>query len=405
MAAAQQNALQQAEAHIEALPDGVRDQVQHIFQLFQNQADLQAQQAAFAQQAAQNAQAAANNAVQQAPAAAVAAAQAAGAGQGQAPGRGGTSIKLWNLEEDTPSAWLNWKAVFVVHQDFNQWDNSTARRMMLMHMKKDAFERISEIPIMATPAAGQADAEDWNLLLEQYERAFISEEASNRAVALYETSRQNEDEDVLRWHTRCLVLFKRAFPNRAAMANTDTTLIRHFIRGLFEKAAINTVFHLQPPTYQEVKGVAERVIAGNAEAEAARSGKLPSVNNLGTGNLACHFCGRQGHVFRDCYGAIEFFRNKAARRGGGGGGRRGVPRGRGSPRGGGRGGAGMRGNRSFPKGKARGNNTHSNKLNSITRSDGLDQEEAPRELRVVGRDDPAGPTGGGESYYSAEQGN
>ena len=300
----------------------------------------------------------------------------------------------------TVEGWLSWRATFMTIVTVRGWDAQRARRELFAAVQGLARTYIEDIPLEDELPAGagpNAVIAPVAELLDLYEARFVPEAASHEAHVQWVAARQNEDETLQAWHSRCRHLHRRAYPMIPAdEINGNPDLIRKFCLGIANPDVMEKTFESGPNNYPEALVIASRKEAVKKVTDGVRKGGKHhrSLFGMGSpsdargggnpGNRDCYLCHKDGHFFRDChwYKRGQELMNRGGGRGGRGGNRGGSSRGssRGRGRGGSsRGGSGKKG--SDKKGKGR--------INSM--EDKEEQEDIDRRVARIAESMADGP--------------
>jgi hypothetical protein len=257
-----------------------------------------------------------------------------------AMGRNSTASRLDRFTTGDAVGWIRWRRHFEVNQRFHRWSHRQSRQLIFMSMAGVANDKIADIDINDGNAPGQQDAADHVGLLTAYEQRFVVETATRELKLQFQIAAQQENEDVVSWHSRLRFLFKRTWPTiNAANTETSDTLIDRFVTGLYDIDTRNKVLDRCPETYRDALRYASRQLSSRHYQQilgnVPRIKQEPQINALQAGN------------FRGGRGGGNSWRGGRGGRGGGRGGYNGNGNGNGYVNGNGNGGNGRGGNNAF----------------------------------------------------------
>ncbi len=213
----------------------------------------------------------------------------------------GGNKKVSAFSSAIPTEWLVWKKHFQTVAQINGWNDLRQRREAIAAMEGKAGSLTKDI--VAEPAG----EEDFNInnLLTNMEARFLPLQETDLAVSQFETARQDHEETVVQWATRCRSLYERAYPDNNIK---DRIFIRKFILGLADKDIVMRVHEQNPQTYQAASEQAQQMMASKQLVAASfanrrNDGGMHAIQG-GKPHLKCFFCNGD-HVQRDCSHYLE----------------------------------------------------------------------------------------------------
>ena len=308
---------------------------------------------------------------------------------------GGNSVKAPKLESTDPAAFRAWKTNFNIAMEMIPdgdvyWNVAQRKRLAKSSLSGAAAVALHDVDI-------RAGDNEYTLarLLAAYEARIIPPAASVAAEAAFDAAQQNLGETVIQYHTRLRELFKRSVAADVD-AETSRPLIKRFIGGLYEKEVRIYARNDNPATYTAALTTAQRCEAAllqeatdqkDSKRIASLLGQLSledttiagidengAVNAMPDDARRCYFCGKSGHLKRDCSlwnKAVDQLRNGSS-----GG------RGRGTFRGRGRAGQRGRGNQNNTRGRGGSQYSHyrqQQQLHAIQPHEQLDMSQSNEE--------------------------
>ena len=160
-------------------------------------------------------------------------------------------------------------------------------------------------------------------LIKDLTQVFSPAASGDLAHGIWQHCRQEQNETIETWHTRCKMLYKRAFPDDTP--DTSLHLIRHFIEFLFHPEYRPNVMLKRPQTYSAALKAAQEVVAAvsvnnpKLMREAAGGPFQPEIKQevqaIGPyrppspaarrpvtppPGITCHYCNKPGHVVKEC---------------------------------------------------------------------------------------------------------
>ncbi len=169
--------------------------------------------------------------------------------------------------------------------DLNDWDlGARASRLKIRQAMVDAAaEAVQDIALHldAVPVPPYVE------LLDAYQRIWLPDTATDFAAAIFSSSKQAEGERLQAWHTRCRLLFKRAFPNRNNIL-TDLQLIAHFKANIYNDTLRRKVCDAPIADYNDAMTHAHRLMTGMqlADGNSILLAEIPSASTSAVGTSA-----------------------------------------------------------------------------------------------------------------------
>ena len=232
-------------------------------------------------------------------------------------------IKAPKFYNEPNEDFLEWKACAIrALEGKTGWNVVAKNRLLLSCMRRSAA--------IATQHLVAADYATTDLLFEALEQLFITDGGTTAARQQFRDARQEQNELILRWHTRVVNLYRRAHPG-VGDVEANQELRERFIFGLQRTTLGKEVMRANPATLREALNLASRFQAiedtydiakgrgrggagiyamagprGRSRSSRSRS-RSPSperrgVNNLGRRgeNRKCFGCKKKGHIRRNC---------------------------------------------------------------------------------------------------------
>ena len=215
------------------------------------------------------------------------------------------NANLPELTKSDAAAWQTFKRHFDETARWEKWDDEEKAYRLRTAMKGKALELTSEHWLHGSSFKEQ---------LAEFERLFLSPAASQTARSTFLNARQQGDESLEDWHSRCLRLYKLAFPADANVLSSPF-LISQFIKGLRSRNVHIFVHSQAPQNYQKCLDLARNMdcalMSSRGEQEAVRAiAALALDDEQGVAGLQdrpapgqlqlCWNCGLAGHFARDC---------------------------------------------------------------------------------------------------------
>jgi hypothetical protein len=257
--------------------------------------------------------------------------------------------RLPPFSSGAPEDWEVWRHNFCLAQKLQGWSNRTARNIAGGSFEGTAFNAAHSVLVRDVPAAGQNDAEDFNLLLDEYSAIFAPRSARMHLDYQLDAAKQKEAESIITWAGRLKSLYRRScseIVNRMTAVEFEANrhLIRAFVNGLKSSLVAQDVRIIDPRTFQSAVDAADNAY-GNHYMEkynARKSAQLPPDSEAQTSNgngrnrktLSqlqdndnrsfndnCHFCSQPGHRWALCptITKVNTFHDSRRGRGGRGG--------------------------------------------------------------------------------------
>jgi len=257
------------------------------------------------------------NAIPAAPAPGAAAAAAAAAALAAQPPAAGAAAQLNHarnkkvpaLTDTKPDSWFAWRETFTLIQAIAGWDNTRSRMEAAAAMQGDARTLVGGIPTEHAPAAGAADAVDFNALLDVYQALFQPPLSREYMMETYTSARQEETESIVLFAARLKQYFVRLFPNRAQNADTDEGLLYTFREGVQHQFIRDKIREQGIITLTAAVATAQTAEVTMAKRIKADTGELPEVIHKtisamgkpdGPFQGTCFICSVAGHRQADC---------------------------------------------------------------------------------------------------------
>jgi len=182
-------------------------------------------------------------------------------------------------------------------------------------MQGPAATLVDGVPTGNAIVAPANDADDYNLLLTQYQNLFNPPLAREFAMMSFEKSCQNEDETVVMWAARLRSYFRRLYPGLDP--DDDDRLLYKFRAGLRHKMVEDEVRKRGVITLTVAIAAAQSAEVSLAKEIEVTNGVLPetlvktiqAINRSEPFQGKCFVCGKDGHRQQDCRFLIEAKRN------------------------------------------------------------------------------------------------
>ena len=225
-----------------------------------------------------------------------AAGAAAAAAQPAPPQR----TKLDKYQSADQVEWTIWRRHFGIVADINGWNAQRRRQEIAAAMGGTAAQYVQDIPLNEGP-----DPNNANGLLDAYEARFVPQAASDIARDNFKKAKQDEAEDITKWHSRLRHLYQRAYPNMPAqdvLASRD--LIDAFVYGLADAQVRARTADKAPEDYNGALTTAsnmtavERRLNANFDQPQIKQEQINAMSD--TSRIVCHHCKKRGHMKRDC---------------------------------------------------------------------------------------------------------
>ena len=197
--------------------------------------------------------------------------------------------------------------------------------LLLCHLSGDAAQKAADFYEYVGDQNKTVDD-----LVKDLTNVFSPASSGDLAHAIWQNSKQEPTETIETWHTRCKMLYKRAFPDDTP--DTSLHLIRHFIEFLHNPEYRPNVMMKQPRSYKDALTRAQEVVAAISvnnprlmrEAAAGAAPHDPAIKQevnaltpqpsypsqrpkspvrnaqAAPAQMSCFFCNVPGHVMRDC---------------------------------------------------------------------------------------------------------
>lgn len=277
-------------------------------------------------------------AVNDAVAAAVAAALPAGVGGGLG------ERKLPAFETGVAEDWIQWRMTFNNIADLKGWDEDRRCAMIKASMSGYAILAVSAVqygPWAAVPAvvaapgvAAQAAiparlALTSEEILDAYEARFVTAANSSFARRTFRQAVQGDDETLVAWYTRLIMLYRRTAPN--ADLETTQELLEAWQEGLISPTIQEHLMDHIPKTMSEALQLATQkaatitMLTAGARARKKASGSIFALQRESTASVSafgrnCFNCDAPGHFAKECPHPARQQQVRPKQGGGGGGG-------------------------------------------------------------------------------------
>ena len=224
--------------------------------------------------------------------------------------------RLYNHTPGETFSWPIWRRYYTKRAERMGWSHKTARENLPLYMgEATAFYTTSDID--TTQREGCWTLDD---LLDKFAAKFNPAAGAEVAKAIFENSRQRQDEDMLGWHNRTKILYLQAWPG----LKDENTLIRHFQKGIFNRLVADWVSDHAPTCYEDALVLASRKWGtisqhhfqlhhqhGHAQGHHQKKYRPRTepmdVNHLVTAmeardhsKLICYACNQKGHIRPNC---------------------------------------------------------------------------------------------------------
>jgi hypothetical protein len=223
-----------------------------------------------------------------------------------------TRIKLIPLSSTDGNQWVTFRRQFENAVHLNRWNDDVARRQLFGNMAFPASAYVEHIDHMS------GTYRDVNAVLDEYQGIFLSTDTQNEAVAQFNVSRQKADENILQFHNRLILLFRRAYPE-VVDYNNDRRLTEHFIRGLREKKIVEQLNWRERESLTATLAQARRLHSGSVKTQdmtgvsqglTTKADQPGGIHAIGASSVktvrkatmqdVCFYCNNKGHFSRDC---------------------------------------------------------------------------------------------------------
>lgn len=221
--------------------------------------------------------------------------------------------------------WITWRKNFETIIQINGWGDVRARRELYSSISGLAKTYVEHIPIGADGPV--ALVQPVQALITAYDNCFVTLAAGDIARAEVRKSQQNEGEPIIAWHARARSLWVRAYPAlTAAQLDANRDLIEHFLMGIANSYVRTRAWETRPMTYVAALATASNMDASRImqesrhpspslggrpspalhamtlpqDAQSDSSARVQAMGEASKRSLECYFCGKPGHVFREC---------------------------------------------------------------------------------------------------------
>jgi len=217
----------------------------------------------------------------------------------------GLNVKVRVLSETSPAAWIRWRRYFEALGIKHNWSDERKNIELPLAMDGEAAAITACIPYRGR---------NHDEVMKDYEGKFITRAGSELAQTEFRLIRQQSDQSLGLFWSKCREAFERAYPTAdLSKGERLEDICRAFCWGLTNEEITIYVWDRRPHTsYEQVLTLAqEKMSTVLAQAEARRNQRkgihnleerpnIGAVTNNDDSGVTCYVCEQKGHISTDC---------------------------------------------------------------------------------------------------------